>query len=786
MFKNYLKVAVRNILRHKVYSFINIMGLAVGMACCILILLWIQDEMSYDRFHENADDIYRVIQNINFADHSTTWAITQGPLGPSLKEGFPEIINAARMRHEDFLTLTYNNKMFDETGFMVDGSIFEMFSFCLIRGDCATALSDPHSIVLSEELAEKYFGDEDSIGKTITLNQKYDFKVTGVLGNIPRNSSIRPNLLIPFIFGREVGWTVDRWDNSFIQTFVQLKKNIPYQKVVQKISGYLFDKPTIEKDSRLDLQPLKKIHLYSNYDFDIAHGDITYVIIFFFVAVFILLIACINYMNLATARSAHRAREVGMRKVVGAFKADITRQFLGESILLSLLALFFAVLLLEILLPSFNDLAEKELSANIFGNLKIIGGLLSISLFVGILSGSYPAIFLSAFQPVRILRGPLQLATKGSTFRKILIAIQFSLTIILMISTATAYQQLRYTQNKRLGYDREFMFCIGIRGKVREKVESVKNELLRNPNILKVTTCSALPDHGYNFSNSLWHWEGQDPDEEILFRGVYVGEDYFETFGMDIVKGRSFSNKFPTDASEAVIVNEAAIKAMRMESPIGKQLTKDGKQFKIVGVVKNYHFKSLHHKIEPLILLYRQKPGYILVAKIRPGNTPKTIRDIEKIWKNFEPGYPVIYRFTDELLNDLYTSEKRIETLFRYFSSLAIFIACLGLFGLASFTAEQRTKEIGIRKTLGASVSGIILLLSKEFTKWILVANIIAWPIAYIAMNRWLQNFAYRIDIGLGTFVLAALLALVIALLTVGYQAVKAAKANPVDALRYE
>lgn len=786
MFKNYLKIAIRNILRHKFYSIINIMGLAVGMACCILILLWVQDEMSYDRFHENADGIYRVIQNINFADHSTSWAITQGPLGSSLKEDFPEIINATRMRYEDFLTLTYNDKTFDETGLIADGSILEMFSFSLIKGDSATALSDPHSIVLSEELAKKYFGDEDPIGKTITLNQKYDFKVTGVMGNIPRNSSDRPNLLIPFIFGREVGWTVDRWNNSFTQTFVQLKDDIPYHNVVQKISGYLFDKPTIEKDSRLNLQPLKKIHLYSNYDFDKDHGDISYVIIFFFVAVFIFLIACINYMNLATARSANRAREVGVRRVVGAFKADIIRQFLGESILLSLLALFFAVLLVEFLLPIFNDLAEKELSVNIFGSLKITGGLLSISLIAGILSGSYPAIFLSAFQPVRIFSGTLQLGTKGSTFRKILIAVQFSLTIILMICTAIAFQQLRYTQNKKLGYDREFMFCIGIRGKVWEKVESVKNELLRHPNILKVTTCSALPDRGYNFSNSLWHWEGKDPDEETLFRGVYVGDDYFETFGMEIVEGRSFSNKFPTDVLEAVIVNEAAIKAMRMEAPIGKRLTKDGKQYKIVGVVKDYHFKSLHHKIEPLILLFRQKPGHILVAKIRPGNTPKIISDIENIWKNFEPGYPVIYGFTDELLNDLYTSEKRIETLFRYFSILAIFIACLGLSGLASFTAEQRTKEIGIRKALGASVSGIILLLSKEFIKWIFVANIIAWPLAYFAMNRWLQNFAYRIDIGLGTFILAGVLAVAVALVTVGFQAIKAARANPVKALRYE
>jgi len=790
MFKSYLTVAIRNILRHKVYSFINLTGLAVGMACCILILLWIQDELSYDRFHENADDIYRVIQDINFADHSTTWAVTQGPLGSSLKEDFPEIINTARIKSQDFITLTYKDKTFDETIVLADGSIFEMFSFPLLKGDPLTALTNPHSIVLTEKMAEKYFGDEDPLGKTITIKifglTSYNFSVTGVMRKPPRNSSFRPQILIPFIFFKDMGVTVDKWGNSFTNTFIQLRENIPHQKIVQKIRGYLFDKPTIEKESRLNLQPLKKMHLYSNYDFDVAHGDIAYVVIFSFVAALILLIACINYMNLATARSANRAREVGMRKVVGALKADIVKQFFGESILLAFLALLLAIMFVDLFLPVFNNLVDKDLSLNVFDNFKIILGMLLIGLITGVVSGSYPALFISAFKPVRILRGALQSGARDSTYRKILIVIQFSLTILLIICTAIAYSQIKYLQDKNLGYDRESMFIVGLRGEVRKKLSSVKNELLKHPNILEVTTSSRTPDRWYHFTNSLWHWEGQNPDEEILFRGLYVGDNFLETFGMQIIEGRSFSDKFPTDATGAVIVNQEAVKIMRMDSPIGERLTKGDKQYKIIGVVKNYHFRSLHHKIEPMILIYRDDPGPVLAAKLRSDNISKTINYIENLWEKFEPGYPVIYIFVDELLNDWYTSEKRIETIFRYFSCLAIIIACLGLFGLSSFISEQRVKEIGIRKALGASVANIVVLLTKEFTKWVLAANVLSWPLAYFAMQHWLQNFAFRTSIGLGTFILAGVLALVIALLTVGYQAVKVAIANPVDALRYE
>jgi putative ABC transport system permease protein len=785
MFKNYLKVALRNIRRHKGYSFINIAGLAIGMACCILILLWVQDELSYDRFHENAGDIYRVIQDIKFTDHSTTWAITQGPLGPSLKTDFPEIINATRITWRRF-RLTYNDESFDEVIGMADGSIFEMFTFPLLKGDPTNALSDPHSIVVTEEMAEKYFGHEDPLGKIIKADNQWDFQVTGIMKKVPHNSHLQFDFLIPFIFGRELNYTVDNWRNSQFRTYVQLQEGVPSQEVIQKISGYLYEKPTLEKDAKLNLQPLTRIHLYSNYEFDTAHGDITYVTIFSIIAFFILLIACINFMNLATARSGNRAKEVGMRKVAGAQKTDIIRQFYGESILLAFIALFVALLMVWLLLPTFNNLAAKELSLDVSGNLLALLGLLGITLLAGIISGSYPALFLSAFQPGKILKGSLRSGSKGSAFRKILVVFQFTLTILLIICTIVVYNQLNFMRNMKLGYDKEYMIYKGMRGDVRAKFDSVKNELLQNPNILGVTASSNVPTYGYSFSNSLWRWEGQNPDEENLMRAVFVDLDYFKTFGIEIVEGRSYSKEFPTDATEAIMVNEEAVKVMGMESPIGKRLSIGNNNFKIIGVVKNYHFRSLRQKIDPLILIYAPSQSWVLFARLKSENIPKTLGYMENIWKEFAPAHPFNYRFLDEALDSLYRSEQRIGTLLRYFSILAIFISCLGLFGLASFMVEQRTKEIGIRKVLGASVSNIALLLSREFTKWVLLANIIAWPAAYYAMHKWLQSYAYSTNIALWSFFLSGTLALVIATVAVSYQSIKAAVANPADSLRYE
>jgi predicted permease len=785
MVKNYIKIAIRNFTRHKGYSLINIAGLAIGMACCILILLWVQDELSFDRFHENADQIYRVVQDINFTDHSTTWAITQGPLGPSLKEDFPEIVNFARVTGRRF-RLTYGDHSYDEVLGMADGSIFVMFTFPLIEGDPKTALSDPRSIVLTDEMAKKYFGDEHPIGKVLKADNQYDFIVTGIIQEFPRNSHFRYDFLIPFIFGRELKYTVDNWRNSQFRTYIQIQEGIPSHEVVQKISGYLYEKPTIEKDARLNLQPLTRIHLYSNYEFDGAHGDITYVTIFSLVAFFILMIACINFMNLTTARSANRAREVGMRKVAGAYRRDLVRQFFGESILLAFIALLFAVGLVVLLLPVFNDLAAKELSFGSSANIYALLVLMGIAILTGIIAGSYPALFLSAFQPANVLKGTLHSGSKGAAFRKVLVVLQFSLTILLIVCTTIVYNQMNFMRKKKLGYNKEYLVYAVLRGDMRKQFDAVKEELLNNPNILEVTSSATIPTYGYNFSNSLWRWEGQSPDEEILMRASFIDYNYFKTFGMEIIEGRPYSKEYSTDPTEALIVNEEAVKVMGLESPLGKRLGIGDNQAKIIGVVKNYHFRSLKQEIEPLILILNPRQCWALFARISSKDVPHAIGHMEKVWGQFAPAYPFNYRFMDEAIDNLYRSEQQIGTIFRYFAILAILISCLGLFGLASYMAEQRTKEIGIRKVLGATVSNILLLLSKEFAKWVLIANVISWPIAYYAMNRWLQGYAYRIGIEVWSFVLAAALALAIALFTVSYQAVRAATAHPADALRYE
>ena len=785
MLRNYFKVAVRNMLRHRGYSIINITGLAIGMACCVLIVLWVQDELSFDRFHENAGDIYRVIQDINFADHSTTWAITQGPLGPALRDDFPEIENMVRLARRG-MRLTYQEISFDERLVLADGSIFDVFTFPLLRGDPKTALSDPLSLVLTEDMALKYFGEEDPIGKTLKVDNRFDFKVTGVLKEVPRNSHIRFDFLIPFVFGRVLNYTVDRWGNSQFTTYVQLQEGIPAEAVIRKISRYLDNKPTIEKDAALNLQPLTRIHLHSRYEFDFASGDITYVTVFSLVAFFVLLIACINFMNLTTARSANRAREVGMRKVAGAHRSNLVRQFFGESMVLVAISFLLALILVRLGLPAFNNLAAKELTFGLSSGAWLGGALLGMAFLTGLIAGSYPALFLSGFQPVRVLRGSVAAGARSSLFRKSLVVFQFSLTILLLICTLVVYYQLDYMRNKKLGYDKEHLVYLGMRGKMRGQFDSVKEQLLKHPDILGVTASANVPTYGYSFSNSLWRWEGQDPDAEILMRAGFVDVDFFETLGIPLVAGRGFSREFSTDEGGAVVVNEEAARIMGMEDPVGRSLHLGDTTYTIVGLAKDYHFRSLRQKIDPLILIYSPRSSRTLFVRLRGEDIPRSLAHIEKVWGTFAPGFDYSYRFMDEALDLLYRAERRTGTIFRVFTLLAILISCLGLFGLASYLAERRTKEIGIRKVLGATVSQIVLILSRDFTKWVVVANVAAWPVAYYVMYRWLQGFAYRIPLPWWVFLLSGLLAILIALVTVSYQSIRAAVADPGQALKYE
>jgi len=790
MFINYFKIALRQIKRQKGYSFINISGLAVGMACCILILLWVQDEFSYDKFHENADHICRVIK-IWRKGEIAHYATTPAPLAQALKEDIPEISNSARFDPAGQMTVAYDKKVFYENNVAyADPSYFELFTFPFTKGDPRTALSNPNSIVLTENMAHKYFGAEDAVGKTLRINNQYDFLVTGVMKNIPRNSHMQFDFLIPFIRikqiqGRGQETHVD-WHNTSFYTYVLLEKNIPYQGVSGKISEYL-KKHIPESTSSLYLQPLKRIHLYSsNLRLDIATGNITYIYIFSAMAFFILVIAGINFMNLATARSARRSIEIGMRKVIGASRGNLVRQFFGESVVLSFLVLVVAIAIVSNVLPVFNTLSGKAISLGALLNINFILALISIAFLSGILSGSYPALFLSSFQPVVVLKSSFRTGLKGALFRRVLVIFQFSLMIILIIGTIVIYDQLEYIQNSKLGFDKEHLIYLPMNDDVRSRYEPFKNDLLENSDILSVSASSSPPYWGMDIATQDVNWGGKIPGEDFLMRGVGVDYDFIETFKIEMAEGRNFSREFSTDKTN-YILNSSAVEAMKLQSPLGKQLTLMGNTGSIIGIVKDYHFKPLNLLLEPLVLrLYEPKWLNFIYVRIKPEDISGILRSMENRWKQFFPGIPFQYSFVDQTLANVYLSVERIGSLLRYFTILAIVIACLGLFGLSAYIAEQRTKEIGIRKVLGATVPGVALLLSREFIKWVLIANLMAWPVAYFVMKGWLNNFAYRTRLGLDIFILSGLLAFAIALLTVSFQSIKAALTNPVDNLRYE
>jgi len=785
MIRSYLKIAFRNLIRHKGFSFLNISGLAIGMVCTLLILFWVQHELSYDRYNENGRNIYRILQHIQYSE-IVTWAINQGPLGPALKEEIPEIEEQARFCFTQW-RIKYNDQVFVDLGGYADPSLFKMFTLPFVKGDPDTALADPRSVVLTEELAQKIFGDEDPLGKTIHVADQYDFKVSGVLRNLPDNSHFRFEFLANMDFAKEVGRTVDYWKNSHFTTYVQLPEGASFEEVNKKIYNFLDEKPTLEDWEKLSLQPLFKIHLASGIGYDaFGTGNAKYVVIFSVAALFILLIACINFMNLSTARSLLRSKEVGLRKVVGAFRGQLVRQFLGEAVFQSLIAMILAVGLGILLLPAFNQLARKSFAADMFIRPDIILGCLAIVLVTGILAGCYPAFILSGFRPVAVLKGTVRTTGKRSVFRRLLVVFQFSVAVILMVGSLVIYSQIHFMMNKDLGYEKENLVTLDLNGNVQKNYEAFKNELIGNPNILNVTRVSGLPIYGYYFSNSRWNWEGKDPDKDILFRANFVDYDYLETLGVQVVLGRNFSQDYGADEM-AIIINETSQKAMGFDDPIGKRVTLgEDNEFHIIGVVKDFHYVSLRTEIEPLILLLDPERSSSIVVRIRSENTPQTLKFMGGIWERFAGDYEYDYRFLDERLDALYRSEERVGRIINIFTVLSIFVSCLGLFGLASFMALRRTKEIGIRKVLGATVSGIVVLLTREFSRWVLVANLFAWPLSYLAMNRWLEEFPYRADIKPWIFLGTGLATFMVAILTVSYQSIRAALSNPADSLRYE
>ncbi len=800
MLKNYFKTAIRNLKRQKVYAAINIAGLSVGLACCILIVLYVHFELSYDRYHQNADRIYRIIEiakEEGKIDYSST---APAPLAPALAAEFPEIRHAVRFFHPSWIEkwrISVEDKIFFEDNvFFADPPALEVFSFPLIQGNSRDALKEPNTVVITEEMARKYFGSSNPLGKTLLVNSA-ETKVTGIARNVPPNSHFRFDLLVSFStlghpsFRNFVYDMLTNWRSHNFYTYLLLGKESSSLELQKKFVPFLERQLNVKISGfELYLQPLKDIHLHSkNFSYEITstNSDIAYVYIFSAIALFVLVIACINYINLSTARSTNRAREVGTRKIVGASRLELIKQFLGESVALLFLALCFALVLVSFFLPALNSLTGSNFTIGFKNLISIAGLLLAAALVLGAAAGIYPALFLSTFHPLNILRGNLLAGLKKAHFRRILVVVQFAISIILVIGTMAIKDQLKYCMNKDLGFDKEHVVVIPVReGKTVMEFDSLRNKLLQHPEIMNVARCSSLPGKTIGLRGFLPEGNKWSPRYSM-----FVDYDFIPTLGMEIVEGRNFSREFSTDLDDAYIVNEAAVKEFGWDSAVGKRLFWAGdsnKNGEVIGVVKDFHFKSLHQKIEPFILhmLYPGQGFNYIAVRINTQTIFGLLDAIRKDWQEFNPRIPFEIFFLDENLDRLYASEKRMLKVSGIFTFLAIFIACLGLFGLASYLAEQRTKEIGIRKVLGASTGSIIILLSKEFTKLVIISNIIAWPLAYYTMNKWLQDFAYRISLGVETFLLAGVLAFVIVLFSVGYQSVKTALAIPVKALRYE
>ena len=797
MFKSYFKIAYRNILKSKIYSGINILGFAIGLAAFILIALYVQYEFSYDTYNATAQNIYRVVRDKPGSTETVKTSVTPAPLGPLMKDEFPEIINAGRFTFSTNEVIRYGDKNFvEEKVFWSDSDIFSIFTFPFVKGDYKTALEDPHSIVLSESTAKKYFGNENPIGKTINFSDRFDCKVTGVFFDIPDNSHFKMNVVLPYkTFFQMIHRDITAWGGNFSYTYILLQDNTKPENLVAKLPAmldtYVYEKyaPDIPAQYRekLQLQSLTSIHLHSERNQELElNGNYNSVLLLMSLAILFLLIACINYMNLSTAKSGQRGKEVGLRKVIGAQRAQLIRQFFGESMIMIFVAFVISIIIILLTLPTFNQFVDRSLTLSPSENPTLLYGLIILVLLVGLLAGGYPALMLSGFSPIAVLRGTFSRSSKGKRLRNVLVLVQFSITIIFLIFTFVVSDQLSYILNKNVGYDKDQVVVLKIQDRnIIQNLDAIKDELHRNPGIIAASASYRLPNNIDEHQGA--EWPGKDPNLEMMLYYNYTDENFVNLYDIKVIEGRNFSLEYPSDKDGVFLVNETAVKMAGWKNPVGQELLHySGKMGKIIGVMRDFNFLSLHRTIEPVYLYYSNNIFDFLSIKISPTKIPKTLNYIENVIKKFSPALPFEYNFFDEEFAAAYATEQKMGALFGGFSVLAIIVACLGLFGLASFAAENRTKEIGIRKALGASVTGIFILLAKEFMKWVLLANIIAWPIAYYFMNGWLDDFAYKIQLGIGVFILSGVIALLIALLTVSKQALKAAQTNPINSLKYE
>jgi putative ABC transport system permease protein len=799
MLKNYLKITIRNIRRHKGYSFINISGLAIGMACFILVALYIQKEFSFDTFHDKADRIYRILEErpSNLGMEDNVFCTTVAPLAPTLLDEFAEVSHATRIHsfyNEDFL-FVYGKKSFYEKGLLADKYFFDVFSFRLIEGNPQSALAEPLSLIISNKLAARYFGSDEPLGKTISLNGRYDVKITGVVEDIPDNSHIQ----FDFLLSLDTIETL-RNDENFLTYWNRAREYYTYielhegtnpkdfeEKLPQFASSHMVGVGLME-DLVLFIQPLKSIHLKSKALFDLAENNSMQTIIMFtLIAFLILLIACINYMNISTARTSKRSKEIGVRNAVGASRRQLLIQFIGESFVHTILAFCAAVLIGRMVLRHFNAAINRELTLNIFGNPQFLLLLVGMIILTGLFSGIYPAFYMSSFPPANILKGIYSHPPQLSRFRNVLVVTQFCVSVLLINSTLVILKQLNFIRNTELGYNREHVLVSPMRdATIRRNFETIKNIILQNPNIVGITRSDNLPLSiksviGIKVIDSI----GVEVERDIVT--ARIDSEFLDVFEIEILSGRNFSDKFANDTQESVLLNETAVKHLGLTDPIGKKcLIWPATKGKVIGVVKDFSFHSLHQEISPLALTYYPAIGRFMSVKIKPSNLQNTIQFIKKTIDSFEPIHPFTFSFMDDTFNSMYQREQKIGSFFGYFSAIAIILAHLGLFGLVAHKVESRIKDIGIRKVLGASVGEIVVHLSKEFIILIGIANFISIPIILIVATRWLQTFAYRISIGGEIFLLSCGLTLIVAFLTVSFQAIKAATANPVDSLRYE
>jgi len=786
MLSNYLKIAFRNLIRQRGYSIINILGLAVGMTVCILIFIWVQYQFTYDKFNENLDDIYWVCTYYHLGDQMDHAIGSPPAVGPALVEDFPEIINFTRYLRTSDRLIKYGDRQFRERMRGVDPGYFEMFTFPFIQGDPETALDDPYSLVISQEIAEKYFGDENPVGKVVTWENTYDFTITGVTENLPDNTTLGANIYFPMAFSRVSSQRedyIDTWSNCAFYNLVQLQKGANWEEVSLKIRDRIRQSDP-ETNLESFLFPYKRLHLHW---ISGEGGLIETVQMFSIIGLLILSIAIINFVNLMTARAGRRAREVGLRKVVGARRTELIKQFIGESLLHAFAACFVAIALVELLLPTFSEYMGDALRINYFVDWQIILGILSITLLTGLASGSYPAFFLASFQPVKSLKGGGIISVKRSWFRRILVVSQFVISIILIISTTIIYQQHGFMKNKEVGFNRNQVVYLPMNTDMAPRFAAVKNELLSHPGIQYVTRSTHSPT-GIYWNGEGWDWDGRDPNLDVFVTYVAVDADYLETMGMEMAEGRFYSSEQSAEGTSGnIIINETFADIIGRENIIGRSLTREEDNHVVQGVVKDFNFKPLSNSIGALVIIGDTDRTFsYLFMRISGQDTKETITHIGTVWETHFPEYPLEYHFLDEDYDEMYQSVEQFGDILRSSAFLAILISCLGLFGLACYSSELRTKEIGIRKVLGATVTGLVRLMSKEFVILVVLANAIACPLAYFTMSNWLRDYPYRAELSMWIFIGAAASSLIITVLTVSYQAIRSATASPVKSLRYE